>query len=268
MGRLSKAIAYPLAGACGYAAMYFAATRAIYHPLRYPEGLWHAQAEVPAQDVWLRTRDGVRLHAWWVDPPGARAATLFLHGNGGNLTHRIPHMREVAAAGSAVLVIDYRGYGRSEGFPTERGLYSDADAGYDHLQALGRPIVIHGESLGAAVAIDLAARRPCAALVLEAPFTSARAVAGRIMPVLGPALVSGYDSTRKIQRIRAPLLVIHGDRDSVVPIELGRALFESAPESKTFWTVPGADHNNLLETAGRSFGERLREIYESIGRTQ
>ncbi len=268
MGRLPKLIAYPLAGACGYAALYLAAGRAVYHPMRYPQGFWDARAEVRAQDVWLRARDGVRLHAWWVDPPGARVATLFLHGNAGNVTHRVPHIREIAAAGSAVLALDYRGYGKSEGRPTERGLYADADAAYDQLEAFGRPIVLHGESLGSAVAVDLAARRPCAALVLEAPFTSARAIAGRVLPVLGPLLISSYDSTEKIKRVRAPLLVMHGDRDSIVPIELGRALYDSAPEPKTFWTIPGAGHNDIVEAAGRGYGERLRHLYEAIGRTK
>ena len=258
-------IAYPLAGACGYAVLYYAAGRAVYHPMRYPHGFWEAQAEVNAQDVWLRAADGVRLHGWLVDPPGARVVTLFLHGNAGNVTHRVPHMREIAAAGSAVLTLDYRGYGKSQGRPTESGLYADADAAYDYLKTLGRPIVLHGESLGCAVAVDLAARRPCAALVLEAPFTSARAMAGRVLPVLGPLLIFSYDSVPKIKRIRVPLLVMHGDRDTIVPIEFGRALFDAAPEPKTFWTIPGADHNDILEYAEAEYSQRLRALYESVG---
>ncbi len=265
---MPRFVAWPLAGACGYAVVYLAAGRAVYHPLRYPAGFWEAQATIPARDVWLRTRDGVRINAWWADPPGSRLATLFLHGNGGNVTHRVPHLREIAAAGSAVLALDYRGYGRSEGRPTERGLYADADAGYDYLEALGRPIVVHGESLGAAVAVELAARRPCAALILEAPFTSASDMAGRVLPLLGPLVIFSYDSTRRIRRIRAPLLVMHGDRDSVVPVEFGRALFDLAPEPKTFWRIPGGDHNDLLEAAGSGYSAHLREIYNSIGRTK
>jgi len=124
--------------------------------------------------------------------------------------------------------------------------------------------VAHGESLGTAVAVDLAARRPCAGVVLEAPFSSARAVAARVLPVIGPLLVSSYDSASKIQRVRAPLLFLHGDRDSIVPLDLGRALFDAAREPKAFWVVPGADHNDLVEAAGPRYRERLREFYGKL----
>jgi uncharacterized protein len=264
MPRIPWFVGYPLVGACGYGALYFAANRAIYYPSRYPSGWWHVQAQVSAADVWLRASDGVRLHAWWIEPPGARIATLFLHGNAGNITHRARHIQEITAAGSALLMLDYRGYGKSEGRPTERGLYADAEAGYEYLRPLGRPIVAHGESLGTAVAVDLAARRPCAGVVLEAPFSSARAVAARVLPVIGPLLVFSYDSASKIQRVHAPLLVIHGDRDSIVPLDLGRALFDAAREPKAFWVVPGADHNDLVEAAGPRYRERLRAFYGKL----
>jgi fermentation-respiration switch protein FrsA (DUF1100 family) len=167
-----------------------------------------------------------------------------------------------------VLIIDYRGYGKSEGRPEEQGLYLDAEASYVHLLERGyRPeqIVAHGESLGSAVAVDLAARRRCGGLVLEAPFTSARQVAARVLPLLGPMLVKGFDSEAKIRSVRAPLLVIHGDRDEVIDQELGRKLFEAAGEPKTFWPVPGARHNDIVETAGPEYERRLREFYEELG---
>lgn len=129
-------------------------------------------------------------------------------------------------------------------------------------------MVAHGESLGTAVAVDLAAKRSCAGVVLEAPFTSARAMAGRVLPVIGPLLIFSYDSRKRIQRVRAPLLVMHGDRDSIVPIDLGRALFDMAPEPKMFWTVAGADHNDLVETAGPQYRERLRGFYHSLGKVK
>src|SRR5690349_15528544 len=120
---------------------------------------------------------------------GRRLATLFFHGNAGNLTHRIGHMRAIPAAGSSLLIIDYRGYGKSEGRPSEQGVYRDADAAYEWLTGEGyapRQIVAHGESLGTAVAVDLAARKPCAGVVLEMPFNSAARVAAGILPLLGP----------------------------------------------------------------------------------
>jgi uncharacterized protein len=264
MLRIPWFVGYPLVGACGYGVLYLAANRAVYYPMRYPNGWWQAQAQVAATDVWLRASDGVKLHAWWIEPPGARIATLFLHGNAGNITHRVTHIQEIAAAGSSVLMLDYRGYGKSEGRPTEHGLYADAEAGYEYLRSLGKPIVAHGESLGTAVAVDLAAKRPCAGVVLEAPFPSARAMAAKMLPVIGPLLIFSYNSASKIQRVRAPLLFIHGDRDSIVPLELGRALFNAAREPKAFWIVPGADHNDLVEAAGPQYRERLREFYAAL----
>jgi len=125
-------------------------------------------------------------------------------------------------------------------------------------------VVIHGESLGSAVAVDLASRRPCAGLVLEAPFTSTRDMASRILPVAGPLLIWSYNSKSKIGQVRAPLLIMHGDRDEVVPFDLGRALYEAAPEPKTFWQIPGAGHNDIIPTAGPAYRERLRSFYQTL----
>jgi hypothetical protein len=270
MPRVPKLIGWPLLGAFSYGVMYFFVQRSIYFPFQYPQGFWQVQGQLGAGDVWLRTSDGVRLHGWWLAPPEARVVTLFLHGNAGNVTHRAGHIQEITAAGSALLVLDYRGYGRSEGRPTEKGLYADAEAAYQHLLAAGyRPeqIVLHGESLGSAVAVELAARRPCGGVVLEAPFTSAREVAGRVLPVLGPLLIWSYNSKEKIGRIRAPLLVMHGERDEVVPFDLGRALFQAAREPKAFWAVPGAGHNDLVPSAGAAYRQRLRAFYQGLRRT-
>jgi len=163
-----------------------------------------------------------------------------------------------------VLVIDYRGYGRSAGRPGEKGLYADADAAYGFLLGKGyRPeqIILHGESLGSAVAVDLCARHPCGGVVLEAPFTTAREVAARALPVLGPLLTWGLDSKRKIATIRAPVLIIHGTRDEVIPFELGQALWAAAHEPKWFWAVQGSGHNDILESAGAEYRERLAAFY-------
>lgn len=219
-----------------------------------------------ATDVWLTTRDGAAFTAGSC-ARRAGLATLYLHGNAGNLTHRFPHYHEIAAAGSSILAIDDRGYGKSSGRPTERGLYADADAAYDHLLKSGYSparIVLQGESLGTAVAVDLASRRPCAALILEAPFSSAGDVARTVVPVIGPMLVWGFDSRRKIARVAAPLLVIQGSRDEIVPPRLGRAVFDAAPEPKSLWIVPGAGHNDIVESAGESYRLRLRSFYQSL----
>lgn len=240
----------------------------LYYPMRYPEGDWSIQAQVGAQDVWLTSKDGLKLNGWWFPEPQARYATLFLHGNAGNVTHRADHALAAKQAGSAMLVLDYRGYGKSEGRPSERGLYADADAGYNELIRLGytpERIILHGESLGTAVATELAARRRCAALILESPFASLRRMAGQVIPVLGPMLAHGFDTERNIREVHVPLLVIHGDADEIVPFQQGRAVYESANQPKSFWRVSGAGHNDLLPAAGREYLDHLSAFYASIG---
>ena len=258
-----------LAGAAGAGALVFLAHRSVYYPMKYPAGEWQEAERLGATDAWIRTSDAVRIHGWYAHLEGSPRVTLFLHGNAGNVSHRGFHMREIMRAGSSVLVPDYRGYGRSEGWPTEGGLYRDAEAAYRWLLDKGwKPsqIVFHGESLGSAVAVETATKHPCAGMVLEAPFTSTRDVAATILPVAGPLLISGYDSKSKIGRIRVPLLVIHGDRDEVIDYRLGKALFEAAPKPKAFWTVPGAGHNDLVFAAGPAYAEKLREFYASLAR--
>ncbi|HXM45029.1 MAG TPA: alpha/beta hydrolase [Bryobacteraceae bacterium] len=250
-----------------YAAIYFVVSRLIFRPLRYPGGKWHTQAELGARDVWLRTSDGVRLHAWFLEAPGSRLVTMYLKGNGTNLTNRTGHLREIIPAGSSVLILDYRGYGKSEGRPTERGLYRDADAGYDSLIGMGYEpgqIVVLGESLGSAVAVELASRRPCAGVILECPFTSFSAMAGTVVPWAGRLFASGFNSLRKIGGVHAPLLIIHGDHDTITPYAMGRALFEAANEPKSLWTVAGATHIDIVQVAGPLYRARLQSFYESL----
>ena len=144
-------ITWPLVALCGYGALWFCANRSIYYPLKYPQGLWQLQTQLRAEDTWIRTGDGVQIHGWWVREEGARLVTLFLHGNAGNVTHRYARIREITAAGSSVLMLDYRGYGKSKGWPTEKGLYMDAQSSYQCLMEMGyRPeqIILHGESNG------------------------------------------------------------------------------------------------------------------------
>jgi fermentation-respiration switch protein FrsA (DUF1100 family) len=259
-------VAYPLIAGAAFAALSYWANRSVYFPSKYPDGLWDEQSRLGAADVWLNTADGVRIHAWQLSH-GESLATLFFHGNAGNLTDREPHFREITAAGSSILMLDYRGYGKSAGRPTERGLYADANAAYDYLLKAGyRPgqIVIHGESLGTSVAVDLASRRPCAGLILEAPFTSARDVARTVLPVIGPMVVWGFNSRERIGRVHAPMLFIQGDRDEIIPLRLGQALYAAAPQPKSFWIVPGAGHNDVVEAGGAGYGERLRAFYQTI----
>jgi fermentation-respiration switch protein FrsA (DUF1100 family) len=247
----------------------FFAQHAIFHPSPYPEGLWDRQAALGAEDVWLRTSDGLRIHGWFVAARGETSwVTLYLHGNAGNITDRPDHIASIRNAGSKLLIIDYRGFGKSEGKPSEEGVYRDADAAYDYLLQQGYEagqIILHGESLGTAVATDLAARRPAAGVILEAPFTSAGDVAQRVLPLVGPLVVSGFDTRSKILRVGAPVLVIHGDQDETIDFDFGEQVFAAANEPKEFWRVSGAHHNDIIETAGAAVYEaRLRSFYEKL----
>jgi fermentation-respiration switch protein FrsA (DUF1100 family) len=265
--RVPGYIAWPILAVSTYGGLYFLANRSIYYPYKYPQGFWDLQHQVHATDAWIDTPDGVRLHAWFVAREGARWVTLYLHGNAGNITHRLPHIQEIVAAGSSILILDYRGYGKSSGRPTEKGLYIDSDAAFAHLLGMGYradQIIIHGESLGTAVAVDLASRQPCAALILEAPFTSASDVAGTVLPILGPLLVSSYNSISKIRRIQAPKLFMQGDHDEIIPPRLGQALYAAAQPPKEFWVVEGAGHNGSLETAGPRDRQWVERFYGEL----
>ena len=239
----------------------------VYFPMRYPDGDWETQRRAGAEDVWLTSKDGVQLNAWYFPQREAKYITLFLHGNAGNVTHRVDHAEAVKQAGSAVVVLDYRGYGKSQGRPTERGLYEDADAAYDELTRRGyasNQIILHGESLGTAVATELASRRKCAALILESPLASLSRMAGQVVPIVGPVLAHGFNTESRIAKIHVPLLIIHGDADDVVPFSQGRTVFERANQPKTFWGVSHARHNDLLYVAGHEYVPRLRAFYASV----
>ena len=199
----------------------------------------------------ITTSDDVRLHAFYAPPPEAGAPViLWSHGNAGNITMRADVLQILAARGLGVLAYDYRGYGASEGRPNEHGLYLDAEAAYDSLRADGisaERIVCYGESLGSGVSVELARRRPCAALVLLAPFTSLNDVARHHYGPLSRVIATRFPSLSRIGELRLPLLVIHGDLDEVVPFPLGERLFAAANEPKRFVRVPGAYHNDLFD---------------------
>jgi fermentation-respiration switch protein FrsA (DUF1100 family) len=206
-------------------------------------------APLGVTDRFMTTADGVRIHGWWIAPPGATAALVWSHGNAGNIGNRAPILLGLAARNLAVLAYDYRGYGRSDGSPDEGGVYRDADAAYDEVRSLGFPaerIVSFGESLGGAVSIRLATERPVAGVAVVATFTSLRDVARAHYGLAGAAIGSRFDTLAQLGRLHVPLLVAHGDEDEVVPYELGERLFAAAGEPKQFVRIPGATHNDVL----------------------
>ncbi len=226
------------------------------------------EIDVAAEDVYLETEDGVRIHGFWLPAPGATRAILFLHGNAGNASHRLPNAAGLVDLGASVLLLDYRGYGMSEGTPSEVGVMADARAGLSYLTGQrGVPeerIVVFGRSLGGAVAVDLVQDRTVAGLILESTFTSLSGMVGRILPLAAPFVRGRFDSEAKIARLRAPLLSLHGDRDEIVPFALGRALFDAAPEPKAFEVIAGAGHNDTVQVGGRPYYERIRRFLDEV----
>jgi hypothetical protein len=220
-------------------------SRLVYFPGPPPD-VTPAARGLDHRDVAITTADGVRLHGWYLAAPGSRGAVLMSHGNAGNVAGRIPHAEAFLDQGLSILLYDYRGYGRSEGSPSEAGTYRDAEAAYDWLvrEAGAERVALYGESLGAGVALELAHRRPAACVVIENAFTSVPALGRRLYPWLPVGLLATirYDNLAKVGELGAPLLVIHGPGDEIVPFEMGRELFARAAEPKAFLETDGG-HN-------------------------
>ncbi len=204
-----------------------------------------------AEELMLETPDGERIIAWHVAPREQRPVIVYFHGNGGNVSYRAARFRTFASAGFGVVALSYRGYGGSSGHPSEAGLIADAVAVYTAANRRygADRIVLWGESLGTGVAVALAAERPIKALVLESPFASALEIAARAYPIFPVAwlMKDPFRSDQRIGRVAAPVLVMHGDRDAVVPIGSGERLFALIAAPKRFVRFPGAGHDDLAE---------------------
>ncbi|MBX3236888.1 MAG: alpha/beta hydrolase [Nitrospiraceae bacterium] len=235
----------------------------VYHPAPWEDRDWAKVSGVPIDEVWFQAADGTRLFGWYAEGTATNAVLLWCHGNAGNMIHRLENLRALYQAGLSVFLFDYRGYGRSQGRPTEDGLYADAVGAYDYLTR-GRRIrperlVIFGRSLGGAVAGELAVQKPAMGLVLESCFPSIETVARHFymgLPVhwfLGAA----FRLEDRLRRLSLPKLFIHGDRDDVIPIELGQRVFAAAKPPKEFYVVRGADHNNVPSVGGQPYYERF-----------
>ncbi len=222
------------------------------------------------EEVAIGTDDGERLHGWWIGARGrARGHVLFCHGNAGNIASRAAYARLLSQAGLDVLLFDYRGYGASSRRPSEEGTYRDARAALARLTSRaavepGRVIYL-GESLGAAVALALALESPPAGVILQSAFTSVRDMAREVFPILPRAVVpDAYPSLRLIPQLSSPVLVLHGERDDVVPVEHGRRLFAAARSAKRMQVFPDAGHNDLLLRAEREWIETVAEWSAAI----
>lgn len=229
-----------------------------------------AEAGLDYDDVFLTAADGVRIHAWHV--PGESDTTLlWLHGNAGNISHRVDNIAALnSLTGLGVLIVDYRGYGLSEGSPSEKGLYLDAEAAFEHLVTEHgldpvEDIVLFGRSLGVGVAADVATRHTVRCVILESGFTSVISMAGASRPdwlvyALMPFVGARYDTLAKISRVKSPVMIVHGDRDEIVPFQMAEELFEAARDPKRFHVVKGAMHNDVYERGGAAYFQALREF--------
>jgi fermentation-respiration switch protein FrsA (DUF1100 family) len=220
----------------------------IYFPTR-GVAMTPADVQLPFERVELATLDGVNLVGWYVPSEPARGTVLLFHGNAGNLSDVLFDYREWRRLGFNVFGVDYRGFGESEGSPTEQGLYRDAEAAWAHVVNVRREdpgrIVVFGRSLGGAVAIELASRHEPAAVIVESTFTTLPDVGALHYPLLPVRLLAlhRYESVHRIPHLRCPKLILHGREDRLIPMALGRRLFEAAAEPKAFIET-GGDHSD------------------------
>ena len=224
------------------------------------------------EDVYLTASDGTRIHGWHI-PGRSNVTLLWFHGNAGNISHRRDNILMLhQSLGVGVFVIDYRGYGLSEGRPSEKGIYMDAEAAFDYLVSdLGldaeRNVVLFGRSLGAGVAAEMGTRHRVRGVILESGFTSIREMAdisGSVLPI--PLVLTlfeaRYDSISKIGRVESPVMILHGDRDKTVPYWMAEKLYAAANEPKTLYPIRGAGHNDTVYVGGEAYFEALKEFID------
>ncbi|MBN1102498.1 MAG: alpha/beta hydrolase [Deltaproteobacteria bacterium] len=214
---------------------------------------------LPYKDVTFESGDGKRLHGWYFASRQEGPVILFCHGNAGNISHRLDNVSRLLGKGLRVFIFDYRGYGKSEGRPSEKGIYADGLAAYDYLLhregISADEIVPFGRSLGGAVAVEVALGRRVKALVLESAFTSMRDMA-KTMPLflpISPFVPDHYNNLEKVSRVKVPLLVIHGDADELIPFSMGERLYAAAGAPKFFYPIRGAGHNDTYVVGGEGY---------------
>jgi uncharacterized protein len=217
------------------------------------------------EDVVLRTKDHVAISAWYIPSPQERAVILFCHGNAGNNSHRLDSIRIFHDLNLSVFIFDYRGYGKSEGSPTEVGTYLDAESALDYLTNVKHihpeKVVVFGRSLGGAVAAEIALRHKVGALIIESGFTSVPELGSKYFPFLPTTLLSrySYDTVNKVGKISAPKLFIHSPYDEIIPFQYGRALYEQAAPPKEFLEIKG-DHNSGFIVSGSVYTDGLNRF--------
>jgi uncharacterized protein len=241
--------------------------KSLYYPTRNIEQT-PKDINIEYEDIFFLTEDNLKLNAWFIKAKNPRATIIFCHGNGGNISHRLDKIAFFHKLEVNIFIFDYRGYGKSQGKPNENGLYQDVQAADKFIKdkQLGVPIILYGESLGGAIAIDLAARTNIAidGLILEGSFSNIQDMAKLIYPLLPTALLkTKFDATAKIPKVKVPKLHFHGNADQIVPIELGRKLFNAAKNPKKFITLDGG-HNDCFFISSDLVRSSLNELIDSL----
>jgi uncharacterized protein len=234
-----------------------------------------SQIGLPYEDIHLQTSDGVSLHGWYIPAPQPRGTVLFLHGNAGNISHRLDSVQMFHRLGYSTLIFDYRGYGNSSGVPTEQGTYRDVEAAWRYLieqrQIPSCRIVLFGESLGGAVAAWLAARQKPAALVIASGFTSVPDLGQQLYPFLPVRWLARirYDTREYLRTVAAPVLIAHSPEDDIIPFEHGRALYAAANPPKQFLELAGGHNDGFIfmrESWVKALGDFLSEQMDAACR--
>jgi fermentation-respiration switch protein FrsA (DUF1100 family) len=233
----------------GFVGLLYLAQRGLMYPGEGVRTMPAAAGFAQAAEEMLTTADGEKVIVWHVPPKGEGPVVLYFHGNGGALRHRVKRFASLAADGIGLVALSYRGYGGSSGSPTEEGILNDARAAYafaTERYPSGR-IVAWGESLGTGVAVAIAAEHDLAKVVLEAPYTSTADIAAAVYPIVPVRYLmkDQFRSDERIARVKEPVLVLHGDRDTIIPIEFGQRLFALVPGVKRFALFPGGAHEGL-----------------------
>ena len=220
------------------------------------------QTGLSYETISFETADGVKLSGWFIPAEKPRGVILFCHGNAGNISHRMASIHIFHRLGFSTFIFDYRGYGTSEGKPTEKGTYLDAEAAWYYLtkkrHVPSTEIILFGRSIGGAIAAWLAQDHTPKALIIESTFTSVPDIAANLYPFLPVRLLSRFDYNAReyIKRVNCPILVIHSINDDIIPFSHGRQLFEAAKEPKEFLEIAGT-HNDGFMTSGKSYEEGL-----------
>ncbi len=222
------------------------------------------------EDIYFDTEDGVRLNGWYIPAPDAKKTLLFFHGNGGNISHRLQSLKIFHDMGLSVFIIDYRGYGNSQGDAGEQGTYKDAEAAWKYLsQTRGiadKDIIVFGRSMGGAVATWLASQYTPGLLILESTFTSIADMGQHYYPYLPAKFLARikYSSIDRIAEIHCPVLISHSETDEIVPYDLGKALFDKAPSPKVFMQLTGG-HNDGFIISGSKYIEGIENFIGNYG---